>query len=63
MGQFVEEGDVLCPDLYYRLRRHFGKVRVSNRGEGLVMSPGTVAGTDRPRLGSAAVHAHAGESR
>ena len=54
MRQFLEEGDVLCPDLYFRLRRHFGKVRVSNRGEGLVMSPGAMGG--KPRVVSSGEH-------
>ena len=39
MTVLVNKDDVLCPDLYFRLKRQFGKVLVTNRGMGLVIRP------------------------
>lgn len=39
MSAIANKDDVLCPDLFFRLRRRFGKVLVTNRGAGLVMKP------------------------
>jgi len=39
MSALANRDDVLCPDLFFRLKRQFNKIIVANRGVGLVMRP------------------------
>jgi hypothetical protein len=44
MSVLINKDDVLCPDLFFRLKRQFGKVIVVNRGVSLAMRPSTIEG-------------------
>ena len=39
MSTSTSYDDVLCPELYFKLKKLFGQVHVNNRGVGMVMRP------------------------